>query len=357
MTREEMGWGEFFAKGWKEIMDAEGMLPARIVRAGSRLHLIWCDGEELLAETTGRLHYEARSAVDLPVTGDWVAISRYAGEDRATIRAVLPRKTRLLRRAAGSAIEMQPLAANVDCAFIVNAVDGGRGYNVRRLERWLAIAGEGGVEPAIVLNKADLCADLDAVLAETDVVAPGVPIFVTSAVTGQGLDELRRHVARGRTGVFLGLSGVGKSALLNRLVGEAVQGVAPVREADRRGRHTTTDRELFALPGGGAIIDTPGLREVQLPGHEGLDSAFPDIEWLADACRFHDCRHHGEPGCAVQLALAEGTLDPQRFENYLQLQRELAYLARQTDRRAQREHRAKWKQISKDRKQLKKDGN
>lgn len=355
MNLADLGWTTFWEDQFRPWADGE-LLPARIARAGSRLHAAWCEHGEILAEVSGRFRHEAPGPGAFPVTGDWVAAAPQAGGGRAIIHAVVPRRTRLSRKAAGPKPEEQVLAANMDVAFLVGALDGGRNANLRRLERWLTVAWDSGAQPVVVLNKADLCAEIELVTREVEAVAGGAPILVTSAADGQGLDVLREHVPTGRTAVLLGASGVGKSALINRLLESAAQDTAPVRAKDLRGRHTTTAREMFLVPRGGILIDTPGLRELALwVDNQGLAGAFPEIDVLAERCRFRDCRHEGEPGCAVQEALSIGALAVDRFENYVQLRRELAYLERKTDFRAQQAEKAKSKQISKWIKRIERD--
>ena len=292
----------------------------------------------LSAEVAGRLLHGGDTA-DLPAVGDWVAYQPIPGEDKGIIQAVLPRRTKFSRKTALSATEEQVVAANVDVVFLVMALTA-HDLNPRRLERYLTMAWESGAEPVIVLTKKDLCADLDAALAEVSPVAYGVPIEVVSNVTGEGVEELRKYTTGNRTIALLGSSGVGKSTLVNRLLGEERLATKEIRESDGRGRHTTTHRELVPLPEGGLVLDTPGMRELQLwSAEEGIGASFGDVEELIAKCRFNDCGHDTEPGCAVQAAIAEGTLPAERFESYEKLQRELAMLARRQDKRAQSEAR------------------
>ena len=289
-------------------------------------------GGERPAEVAGRLRHEAVSASDFPAVGDWVAVEDAPDAGAATIHAVLDRVTAFSRKAAGEASVEQVVAANVDVVFLVSAF--GDDLNVRRIERYLASGWESGAEPVIVLNKSDLSVDLPADLAEVDAVAFGVPVHVVSCLSGNGLDELKAYLSGNRTVALLGSSGVGKSSLLNRLVGWERQEVQGIRD-DGRGRHTTTFRELVVLPDGGLVLDTPGMRELALwEAGAGVEDAFADVADLAAACRFADCAHESEPGCAVQAGLADGSLTEERLESYRKLQRELRHLELKTDPRA-----------------------
>jgi ribosome biogenesis GTPase len=305
------------------------------------------DGEAVIS---GRFRHEALGPGDLPAVGDWVAVA--TGDDTAVIQAVLPRRTAFTRNASDSTrrgglrlSEDQVLAANVDVAFVVAGLDGD--FNLRRLERYLAVAWSGGAMPVIVLNKSDVAADLEGLRVAAEAVAPGVDVWAVSALTGDGVEALRdAHLGRGRTAVVLGSSGVGKSTLVNALLGSERQRTAAVREDDSRGRHTTTHRELVRLPGGALLIDTPGIRSLGVAGaSEGIDPAFADIAELAAECRFGDCRHAAEPGCAVQAALADGRLSGDRFESHRKLEREAAHVARASDPLARAAERRKWRAI------------
>ncbi len=269
------------------------------------------------------------------------------------IQAVLPRRTAFGRSNADSnrgggmrLSDEQVLAANVDVALVIAGLDGD--FNLRRLERYLAVAWTGGAIPVIVLNKADVAHDLDGLRVAATAIAPGVEVRTISALTGDGVADLAGdHLPPGRTAVVLGSSGVGKSTLVNALAGAERQRTSAVRDADSRGRHTTTHRELVRLPGGALLIDTPGIRSLGVAGAaDGLETAFSDIAELAAGCRFRDCRHEGEPGCDVQAALADGRLDPARFRSHRKLEREAAHVARATDYRAREAERRKWKAIS-----------
>jgi ribosome biogenesis GTPase len=267
--------------------------------------------------------------------------------------AVLPRRSAFVRsaadanrRTAGHLVDEQVIASNIDVAFLVAGLDGD--FNLRRLERYLAVAWSSGVAPVIVLNKADIAHDPEGRLVAVGAIAPGVPIVVLSALTGDHLADLGAHLVPGHTSVVLGSSGVGKSTLVNALLGEQRQATADVRADDSRGRHTTTHRELFALPGGALLIDTPGIRSLEVAGaDEGVDTAFDDIAELAAGCRFSDCRHESEPGCAIRRALDAGTLGSARIESYRKLERELAHVERKGDPRAQAAERRRWRTIHK----------
>ncbi len=323
---------------------ARGLILARVaVSQRERYHLL-AETEEFEAEPSGRLLYEAAGPADLPVTGDWVA-ARPVEPGHAIVEAVLPRTTLFSRRAAGRREEQQPIAANIDLVFVVCGLDGD--FNLRRLERYLTLAVESGGAPVVVLNKADLCGDPAARFAEAASVSGGAPVIACSAAQGN-LDALLSFLAPGRTVALLGSSGAGKSTIVNRLLGEDRFRTGEVRESDSRGRHTTTRRELVELPQGGSLIDTPGMRELQLwAGEESVDAAFDEISQLAAACHFRDCSHSGEKGCAVAEALARGDLDAARVESYRKLLAEARRHERLSDPLAALEHKRKWKAIHK----------
>lgn len=328
-----LGFRDFFATA----IDPAYGAPARIVRDGRDLWHIVCERGEFIAALSGKFRHQAAGRIDHPTVGDWVMAETKGPDDRALIHRLLPRQTAIARKVPGTIIETQVVAANVDVVFIVHALDGGRNYNLRRIERYLALARESGATPALVLNKCDLCDDPQRHADEVRTLATDASVHVTCAISGRGVEGLRALLQPGHTCVLLGPSGVGKSALVNQLLGDEVKETGEVRERDRRGRHTTSYRELLRLPGGALVIDTPGLREIQLWGdEESLSDVFPDVEELADGCRFTDCRHEKEPGCAVQAAVAEGRLPARRLANYVQLRSELEELAERQQRHRQR---------------------
>jgi ribosome biogenesis GTPase / thiamine phosphate phosphatase len=324
VTLEELGWGLHFDAAFAAHRE-RGRVPARVAtqhRGG--FELLLADGE--------RAGQAAGSLGGLPAVGDWVAVTPLPGEDKAVIEAVLPRRTAFTRSDPSSGAE-EVVAANVDTVFVVTAV--GRDFSPRRLERYLAAAHESGAEPVVLVNKADLePGAAEAALAETRATAPGVPVHLLSAKTGAGVEPLGRYLAPGRTVALLGSSGVGKSTLANRLAGTEVLATGAVR-GDELGRHTTTRRQLVPLPAGGLLLDTPGLRELQLSGAD-LDETFPEIAALAPECRFRDCSHTHEPGCAVRAAVEAGELPRQRYESYLKLTAELAALGERRKRTGRR---------------------
>jgi ribosome biogenesis GTPase / thiamine phosphate phosphatase len=331
----QLGWNDELANQFDEYT---GLEPGRVTAQHRGAWEVATETEDVLAEITGRLHHAAEPG-ELPVVGDWVALRD------GQIDAVLPRRSKLSRKTPFTEISEQVLVANVDVAFVVMGLDD-RDFSIRRLERYLTTVWEGGATPVVVLNKADLAADLASQLAETESVAFGVPIHVVTAIAGDGVGALLPYLEGAGTGVLLGSSGVGKSTLINALLVEGRLATGPVR-SDGRGRHTTTHRELIVLPGGGIVIDTPGLRELQLwETDDGLDKAFADIAELVAECRFTDCAHATEPGCAVRAALADGSLPAERWESYLKLERELAHLERKLDPRLRSEERKKWAAIS-----------
>jgi ribosome biogenesis GTPase len=341
---ERLGWNDDVARQFEE--HAAGLTPGRVTVQHRGAWLVATEAGDELVAITGRLRHEAPPG-ELPVVGDWVALR--AG----LIDAVLPRSSKFSRKTPWTEISEQVLVANVDIAFLVMGLDE-RDFSVRRLERYLTTAWEGGASPVIVLNKADLASDLDRQIAEVDSVAFGVPMHAVSAETGEGIEDLLPHLAGGRTAALLGSSGVGKSTIINCLLGEERFRTNEVR-SDGRGRHTTTHRELVAIPGGGVIIDTPGLRQLQLWETDGgLDQTFVDIADLIAQCRFSDCEHRTEPGCAVKAALADGTLPRERWDSYLKLQRELAHLERKLDPKLRAEERKRWATFSKAHRQRRK---
>jgi ribosome biogenesis GTPase / thiamine phosphate phosphatase len=338
-----LGWDDALAEQFQQYAPA-GLIPGRIaVQHRGAYDVLTADGE-LRCDVPGRLYDEAASPADLPAVGDWVAVAPRLEEGAGTVQAVLPRRTKFSRKTAWQASEEQVLAANVDVVLIVSSLN--EDLNLRRLERYLTLAWESGARPVIVLTKADLADDVTVTVAAVESVAFGAPVHTISSLTGEGLDELRTYLAPGVTAALLGSSGVGKSTLVNTLAGEDLLETREIRD-DGKGRHTTTRRELVQLPGGALVIDTPGMRELQLwTADEGLEEAFEDVTELFAHCRFSDCAHQSEPGCAVKAALADGGLEPDRWESYLKLQRELAHLERRLDRRAAAEERKRWKAIA-----------
>jgi len=273
-------------------------------------------------------------------------VEKMPGEERAIIHQLFQRKSAFSRKVAGTEIQEQIVASNVDIVLLVMSLNAD--FNIRRLERYLVAAWDSGAKPIVVLTKADLCEDASSLVQEVESIAFGVDIFVTSVVSGEGLIDIQALFTEGVTGALLGSSGAGKSTLTNALCGEMLMKVAGIREDDAKGRHTTTHRELVMLPVGGCLIDTPGMRELQLWNQgDSLTSSFQDIEELATACRYRDCTHQNEPYCAVRQAITDGELDQYRLQSYFKLQRELAYMERKTNVQAKLEEQRKWKQISK----------
>jgi ribosome biogenesis GTPase len=337
-----LGWNAHFELSWRTL-SAPALLPARVSAEHRDRYQVLTATGDVPAVPAGRLRHHAYDG-DWPAVGDWVAIRLAEAGDLAVIEAVLPRQSRFIRKAAGTDVRQQVVAANVTTAFLVAALD--RDFNLRRLERYLVLATEGGVEPVVVLSKADQCEDVGSAIRAVQGVAPDAAIRAISAITGDGLTALAPWLGEGQTVALLGSSGVGKSTLVNRLLGRVAQSTQSVREQDQRGRHTTTHRELFQLPGGGLLIDTPGMRELQLwHADEGLAETFEDLTWVARDCQFRDCRHETEPGCAIQAGIAAGWISPGRVEGYRKLDRELAWLARKHDPVAQRDETEKWKKI------------
>ena len=317
---DTLGWDERFAAPFRPHA-ANGLRPARVAIPHNYLYQLYTAQGELMAEASGRLRHQAASTNPMPVVGDWVAIRPSETERKATIEAVLPRHSCFSRKAAGEPTRRQLVAANIDTVFLVCGLD--EDFNLRRIERYLVAIADSGAAAVIVLNKADVCPDVDAAQSATAALATGVPIHVTSCLEEGGTASLDAHVSRGQTVALLGSSGVGKSTIINRLLGVDRQPTRAIRSKDGRGRHTTTQRELILMPNGGLLIDTPGMRELQLwDTSEALQDAFEDIDTLTAECRFRDCVHEREPGCAVRAAVDDGRLESSRLDNYRKLQRE-----------------------------------
>ena len=339
-----LGWDEFFERHFQSYA-ANGYASGRVASEYKRFYSVYSESGKVLGETAGRLRHEALDRGDLPVVGDWVAIRHSPESGKVTIHAVLPRKSKFTRKMAGVRSEPQIVGANIDTVFLITSLN--EDFNPRRVERYLIVAWESGARPVIILSKSDLCGETEERIRETRAVVGDVPIHAVSVVRRQGLDELARYLKHGQTVALLGSSGVGKSTLINRLLGREYLKVQETREHDGRGRHTTTHRELVVLPQGGLVLDTPGMRELQLwDGEGGLHIAFADIETVARRCYFSDCRHQDEPRCAIREALAGGAIDTPRYQSYEKLQKELKYLARKEDIRSAIAEKKRWKKLS-----------
>lgn len=326
--------------GWNAERDeqfaphlARGFIPARVAVEDKHFYRVWTVDAELSAQITGKAMHEARGDHSkLPKVGDWVAIKLVPNEEKAAIQAVLPRRTQIVRKTSGRDSAAQILATNIETVFLVTAADST--FNAARLERMLVMAHESGARPVVILNKIDLCDDLDAKLAEATRVAGDALVLAACALTGRGVKKVGALIKSGDTVVFIGTSGVGKSSLINRLYGEDLQATVEVRTQDAKGRHTTSWREMIFLPQGGVVIDTPGMREFHIwAAGEGAKETFPEIEALAPRCHFRDCTHTKEKNCAVLAALTAGTLARERYDSFVKLQREISYL-REAEKRA-----------------------
>ena len=320
-------------------------MPGRVALEHTHIYRVMTEAGESLARVSGRLRHHASARAEFPAVGDWVALAPAEHTGDARIIAVLPRRSRFSRRAAGDSTEEQVVAANIDTVFLVAGLDGD--FNPRRIERYLLVASESGASPVIVLNKADVVDDPEAMADTVRAVVGAAPVHTVSCRASGGVEVLRQYLAHGQTGALLGSSGVGKSTIANRLIGHDLLRTRDVRESDSRGRHTSTARQLVVLPESGVLIDTPGMRELQLWDSGTVSGTFSDIESLAGACRFRDCRHLKEPGCAVLAAVVAGDVSAGRLESYHKLQDEQAHQVRQLDQRAQIDEKRRSKSATK----------
>ena len=344
MTLEELGWTPDFHQHF-DALETPALVPGRVVRQDPYSYSVMTAEATVMAELTGPLRTSAADGEDRPAVGDWVALLPH-DDEIAFIQALLPRRGGFSRQKAGTVTGAQVVAANIDTIFIVMGLDGD--FNLRRLERYLALCWNSGASPVVLLNKTDLSKDLDGQVAAVEAVGVGADIHALSAKQGLGFDAVERYLAIGRTVAFIGSSGAGKSTMVNRLLGVDKMAVGAVRGDDDRGRHTTSHRELFVLPGRGIVVDTPGMRELQMWGDEdALRGAFPDIEDLTRTCKFRDCAHEAEPGCSVRAAVEEGGLDPARYQSYLKLKRELASAALRQSEASKRDLRLRAKKQGK----------
>ncbi|WP_078381198.1 ribosome small subunit-dependent GTPase A [Sutcliffiella halmapala] len=344
MKINELGWNEYLNNNFTAYKE-QGFSVGRVMLEHKRIYRVETENGECLAEVSGKYRFEASAREDYPAVGDWVVLSERQHEGKATIHATLPRFSKFSRKAAGVTTEEQIVAANVDTIFLVQSLN--YDFNPRRIERYMIMAWESGANPVIVLTKSDLCEDIAEKIVEVEAVALGVPVHAVSVKDETGLEELASYFTLGKTVALLGSSGAGKSTLTNYLLGEEKQLIQDVRGDDDKGRHTTTYRELYLLPTGGLVLDTPGMRELQLWEADGaISQSFQDIEELAEQCYFRDCKHENEPKCAVQEAINGGQLEKARYQSYLKLQKELAFLERKNNKRAQLAEKDKWKKIS-----------
>jgi ribosome biogenesis GTPase len=332
-----LGFGPFFSE---QINPDSHPILARIAAEYRGAYEVWAADGAGAAQVAGRLRHELEV---LPGVGDWVALKTPPGPNHtAIIQQVLDRRTVFLRGAAGRESKTQVVAANVDVVFVVCGLDAD--FNLRRIERYLARIWASGAQPAVILTKADLCPDVGQRAREVERLCPGVQVHVTNALAAEGLGPVRGQIVAGMTAALVGSSGAGKSTLVNALSGQDVMSTGAVRASDGRGCHVTTHRQLVLLPGGGLLLDTPGMRELQLPDTEGLDETFEDVTALAAQCRFRDCRHDNEPGCAVVAAVAAGELPEERLEHLRKLEREAQAFERRTDPRLRKQTARVWGQ-------------
>jgi ribosome biogenesis GTPase / thiamine phosphate phosphatase len=345
MKLDLLGWNNFFEARFTPYL-RKGLLPGRISIQHKDRYVLFTEQGEVNGKVSGKFRFDVSRLQEFPAVGDWVTYEIDSGDQSAVIHHVLERRSKFSRKVAGDRPDEQIIAANIDIAFLVMGLDGN--YNLRRLERYLTAARESEARSVIVLNKSDLCPFLEEYAQEVLSIAQGIDVIVMSALRVEDVAPLRSLLTPGITGVLLGSSGVGKSTITNQLLGMEHSKVQTVRETDNHGRHTTPHRELLVLPHGGIIIDTPGLRELQLwSGEDGLHDSFDDIEELATNCRFRDCRHETEPGCAVKSAMQRGTLAPERYESYQKLQWEIQFQITKNNSTAKRLEKERDKKMAK----------
>ena len=342
---EKYGWEEFFRKDFEQYSKNNYTAGRVAIENKSNFNLYTVHGE-LTGEISGRFHYNAKATSDYPAVGDWVVIRIIPGESKAIIEHVLRRKNKFSRKAAGDTTDEQIIAANADLIFIVTSLN--QDINLRRIERYLTLASENNAVPVLILSKSDVCENEEEKISEVSSIAAGIDIHSISAKENIGIEELKKYFSDNRTVAVVGSSGVGKSTLINCLTGSDEMEVSEIGLYKDKGRHTTSHRELLLIEGGGLIIDTPGMREIQLwEGNEGMGETFADVEEISVMCRFTDCRHDTEPGCAIKKAIEEGILTEERFNNYVKLQKEVRYFEIKQDKRAQIEEKKKWKKLRK----------
>ncbi len=347
---DELGWDAVWEAAFAPHA-AEGRVPARVAIEFNHIYQLAAAAGDLRAEQAGRIRHRATGRHELAAVGDWVAVRMGADGQTGTIESILTRRSKFSRKVAGELTEEQVVAANIDLVFLVMGLDGD--FNPRRLERYLLLAFESGAQPIVLLTKADLVDDAQARVEEIRALSSGTPVHAISAPRDEGLDVVLGYLARGRTGALLGSSGVGKSTLINRLTGTDALKTREVRASDSRGRHATRHRQLIVLPGRGLLIDTPGMRELQMWSiADAVEETFDDIEQLAAGCHFTNCRHAGEPRCAVAAAVEEGRLAPERLASYLKLRAEIRELGDRKDVRARIEEKRQNKITAKSIKQL-----
>jgi ribosome biogenesis GTPase len=346
----QLGWNEFFENQFQVYKNQE-FIPARVAAENKQRYILFTEAGELTGEVTGKLLYSSETNAELPKTGDWVAVAIFKKEKKAIIHSVLERKTKLSRKAADRKTEEQILATNIDFVFVVQGLD--NNFNLRRLERYVVSILESGAKPIIVLNKTDLVEEPTIMQRKVKEIMHGIPVILTNATRGLGIIDIRNILKVGFTGVFTGSSGVGKSTIINSLLDEQILRTSEVSNSVKKGKHTTARREMLIIPDGGIVIDTPGMREFQLWGvDEGLNKVFDEVESIALKCKFTDCTHTNEKGCAVIDALEKGIIDEGRLNSFRKLQKELDYLEEKQSKRAFLRRKEREKKLHKEIKQI-----